>query len=285
MIRVPNSSGTTRPRLPVPRDACDCHLHIYDPRFAMPHPGRRATADATVADYRLLQHRLGTTRAVVVQPAAYGTDNRVTVDAIEGIGRERARGIAVATPDITDAALAALHAAGIRGLRFSLHEPRAAATDAGMIEPLARRVAGLGWHVQVHLQAPQIVELAPILDRLPTPVVFDHLGRLHPGGLRDPAFGVVAGLLERGHAWVKLSGAYLNSALGGPAYAECTEVAQAYVRLAPDRCVWGSDWPHPTEALAKPDDAALLDLLLDWAPAAAVRQRLLVDNPAALYGF
>ncbi|HEY4998321.1 MAG TPA: amidohydrolase family protein, partial [Usitatibacter sp.] len=160
MIEVPNSSGTSIPRYKAPLDACDSHIHIYDSRFKMKWPNLPAVTDASVAEYRLLQKRLGTTRAVVVQPAAYGTDNAVTLDAVARLGIAATRGVAVVHPSVTDTELVAMNKAGIRGLRFSLHEPRTAVTSMDMIEPLAHRAHRLGWHVQLHLRAQQIVEMA-----------------------------------------------------------------------------------------------------------------------------
>src|SRR6202171_4917469 len=149
MIAVPNSAGTSIPRYKAPPDACDSHIHIYDPRFPMAWPGLRAVTDASVTEYRLLQKRNGTMRTIVVQPAAYGTDNSVTVDAIEQLGVANARGVAVLHPTVSDERLKALDAGGIRGLRFSQHEPRTAVTSLDMIETLARRIHDLGWHVQL----------------------------------------------------------------------------------------------------------------------------------------
>lgn len=281
---VPNSAGAARPRLIAPPNACDCHMHIYDSRFAAPRPGSRHQTQASVAEYRLLQARLGTSRTVVVQPASYVTDNDVTLDAIAQFG-ENARGVAVVHPDVSDAELERLAAGGIRGIRFSVFDPRTAATRIDMIEPLAARVNALGWHVQLHMRGDQIADHAALLERLPSPLVFDHMGRLpQPDGVKHAAFGVIRRLIDRGRAWVKLSGAYLNTRTGAPRYADATAVARAYVAAAPERVVWGSDWPHPTES-EKPDDAVLLDLLSEWAPDAATRHRILVDNPAGLYGF
>jgi predicted TIM-barrel fold metal-dependent hydrolase len=285
LIEVPNSSGTTQPRLAAPEGACDCHIHIYDPRFPMARE-LRGTPDATAADYKLLQRRIGTSRTVVVQPAAYGTDNRVTVAAIEQLGRDDARGIAVLHPEASDAELEALNAAGIRGLRFTLHDPRTAVTTPAMIEPLARRIQAFGWHTQLHLRAEQIVEMAPLIERLPGTVVIDHMGRMaQPQGVHHPAFALVRRWLDEGRTWVKLSGPYLETRTGSPAYADVTRVAREYAKLAAERLVWGSDWPHPTEATAKPDDAVLFDLLGEWAPAEGLRRRILVENPETLYGF
>jgi predicted TIM-barrel fold metal-dependent hydrolase len=286
MIAVPNSSGTSLPRYKAPPGACDSHIHIYDTRFPMAWPKLRAVTDASVAEYKLLQQRNGTSRVIVVQPAAYGTDNSVTVDAIEQLGMANALGIAVLHPSVSDERIKSLHEGGIRGLRFSQHEPRTAITSADMIEPLAVRIADLGWNVQLHLRGDQIVEMADLLARLPGKIVLDHMARLsQPEGTRHAAFGIVQKLLDTGRVWVKLSGPYLDTKIGAPRYTDIKPVARAFVEHAPERCVWGSDWPHPTEPHTKPDDAILFDLLMDWALDEPTRHRILVANPAALYGF
>jgi predicted TIM-barrel fold metal-dependent hydrolase len=281
---VPNSAGKERPKLQAPGGACDCHMHIYDAeRFPPSRPGSRMQANAGVAGYRRLQQRIGTTRTVVVQPAAYGTDNAVTLDAIARLGN--ARGVAVVFPDVGDSELRALDAGGIRGIRFTVFDPATAVTRIDMIEPLARRMADIGWHVQIHMRGDQIVANADLLRRLPSTIVIDHMGRVPlPAGTSHAAFKVVRELIDKGNAWVKLSGAYQDTKIGPPTYADATALARAYVAAAPERTVWGSDWPHPTET-DKPDDALLLDLLSEWAPDAATRRRILVDNPQVLYGF
>jgi len=287
---VPNSQGTEAPKLKAPANACDCHMHIYDgARFppARPGPQSRMQENAAVAQYRLLQQRLGTTRTVIVTPAAYVTDNRVTLDGIEQLGRDRTRGVAVLHPTVTDAELKTLNEGGIRGIRFTVFDPRSAAVSIDMIEPLAKRVADLGWHIQIHMRADQIVENAALLEGLPTQVVFDHMGRLpQPNPLEHQAFAIIRRMIDKGRTWVKLSGAYMDTNSSAPTYADKVPVAQAYLKAAPERMVWGSDWPHPTEKPEhKPNDATLFDLLSDWAPDTALRQRMLVSNPEALYGF
>ena len=284
-VVVPNSSGTSRPRFQAPPGAVDAHLHIYDARFPMAFPTLRGTLDASVADYRLFQKRIGTTRAVVVQPAAYGTDNNVTAAALRELGADVARGIAVVHPNVRDTELESLHAAGVRGLRFTQHDPNTAITTPEMIEPLTRRVAEMGWHVQLHLRGEQIVAMADLIERLPGTLVIDHMGRIpQPQGIHHPAFALVRRWLGEGRTWVKLSGAYLETRTGSPFYADVTRVAREYVKAAPGRVVWGSDWPHPTEH-TKPDDAVLFDLLHEWAQDEALWRRILVDNPETLYGF
>jgi D-galactarolactone isomerase len=156
-----------------------------------------------------------------------------------------------------------------------------------MLAPLAARFADLGWHVQIHMRADQIVDHAALLESLPTQVVFDHMGRLpQPSPVDHPAFAVIHRMLDKGRTWIKLSGAYMDTNAGAPTYADKHAVAQAYIKAASERVVWGSDWPHPTEAPEhKPNDARLFDLLAEWAPEASQRERILVTNPEALYGF
>jgi predicted TIM-barrel fold metal-dependent hydrolase len=283
---VPNSTGTSTPRFKAPRDSADCHIHIYDPRFPMAWPNLRGTQQASVAEYRLLQQRLGTRRTVVVQPAAYGTDNRVTLDAIDQLGREHTVGIGVLHPTVAEAELRRLHEGGIRGLRFTQHDPKTAVTGPEMIEPLVARIQAYGWHTQLHLRADQILEMSHLVERLPGTLVIDHMGRLpQPAGVAHAAFDVIRRLIDTGRVWVKLCGPYLETRTGSPRYADIKAVARAYVEHAPERCVWGSDWPHPTERDTKPDDAVLFDLLQEWAGGEDQRHKVLVENPARLYGF
>jgi D-galactarolactone isomerase len=281
---VPWSTGTESPKLKAPPNACDCHMHIYDSRFPVAPNAKLRPGDATADDYRRLQKRLGTTRNVVVNPSTYGTDNSCTLDAMAKIGA-RARGVAVVDTSVTDAELKRLHDLGIRGIRFNLVQ--SGATTIDMLEPLSKRVDDLGWHVQIHMLGDAIVENADLFQRLPSPIVFDHMARIpQPAGIDHPAFALVLKMLDHGRTWVKLSGAYMETKVGPPSFADVSKVAQGYVKAASERLVWASDWPHPTEkADSKPDDAILFDLLPDWAPNEAIRNRILVDNPAALYGF
>jgi predicted TIM-barrel fold metal-dependent hydrolase len=241
--------------------------------------------NAGVEQYRLLQKRIGTTRAVIVTPSAYATANAVTTDGIAQLGLANTRGVAVVRTEVTDAELKKLADGGIRGIRFTLFDPKTAVTSFEMIEPLAKRANDLGWHVQLHFRGDQIVEKEDLLKRIAAPIVFDHMGRIpQPAGVKHPAFPIICRLIDKGRTWVKLSGVYQDTKVGPPTYADTTEVARAYLKFAPERMVWGSDWPHPTEREHKPNDAVLFDLLTEWAPDEALRKKLLVDNPAVLYG-
>jgi predicted TIM-barrel fold metal-dependent hydrolase len=283
--QVPNSSGAEPATLKAPPGACDCHHHIYDAvRFPPATPGGRLIPDARLEEFRLLQRRIGTTRNIVVTPSAYVTDNRVTLDAIAKFG-SNARGVAVIHPSISDAELKELASGGIRGIRFSITDPATAATSVDMIEPLSKRVNALGWHVQINMGPDQIVANEALWNRLPGTIVFDHMGHVpQPAGLSHPVYGVIRRLVDKDRTWVKLSVTYDNTADGPPGYADITKVAQAYVKAAPERMVWGSNWPHPNET-NKPDDAMLFDLMLRWAPDERTRNRILAQNPAELYGF
>jgi len=272
------------PALKLPANSCDAHIHIMDARFASPDPSTPVSHGQSMADYAIVREHLGLRRAVIVQPKYYATDNRCTLDAIARMPGQ-ARGIAVVDTGVTDKELIELHEGGIRGLRFSLWNAGNQVVSVDMIQPLAERIAEFGWHVQIHMSAAQILEQQTLLANLPVPVVFDHMGRMPAGSnASHPAFRLIARLIDADRAWVKLSGPYLNTVEGGPRYNDVRTLAHNFATLAPQRMVWGSDWPHVTEA-HKPDDADLLDLLLDWTDSDAVRQAILVDNPARLYGF
>jgi predicted TIM-barrel fold metal-dependent hydrolase len=279
---VPWSAGTESARIKAPPLSTDCHHHIYSSRYAVDPRAVLRPGPASVEDYRILQKRIGTSRNVVVQPSTYGIDNSGLIEALGNFGAS-ARGIAVVNPGVSDAELSRLDAAGVRGIRFAAM-PQGGITSFDMIPPLAGRVASMGWHIQVNAAADLILASRDLWDGLPCGIVFDHLG--HAPEVGHPAFRLITGLMRQGRAWVKLSGAYMESKAGPPTYADRSAVAKAYVGIAPERCVWGSDWPHPTERVDnKPDDARLFDLLGDWAPQETVRHRILVENPAKLYGF
>ena len=287
---VPHSVGLNRPQRLLPPGACDSHMHIFDARFAQSAHWPRTPPDAPVAAYRQLQQRLGSTRTVVVTPSTYGTDNACTLDALYQLGDD-ARGVAVVDPRVSDAELARLAARRVCGLRVNFVSPQSwGTTTAQMLSTLAGKVARhadcVGWHIQVFAHPEQIVALAPVLQALPVPLVIDHLGRIDPAeGPSAQAFGVLRRLLDSGNTWVKLSGAYMRSAVQGPSYADTLPLGQALVRAAPSHLVWGSDWPHTTEAPGTVNDADLVDLLRAWAGSDAAMDRILVDNPARLYGF
>jgi predicted TIM-barrel fold metal-dependent hydrolase len=260
-------------------------MHIYDHRFPAIAGARLLPPDALVSDYRQLQARLGLERTVVVTPSTYVTDNACLLDALAKFGAD-ARGIAVVNASVSDDELQRLHAAGVRGIRFNQTISDITPIDA--LEPLADRIQPLGGHVQVLLKSDDIPVLETRLRKLPVPVVFDHLGRLPAPGIRHPAFKSVLRLLDGGRAWVKLSGAYLGSPRVNDSYPDADPLARAFLAAAPERLIWGSNWPHPTATAGQdemPNDAVLLNLLARWTDDSRLFKRVLVDNPAVLYDF
>jgi D-galactarolactone isomerase len=279
-LPAPNRPGSMQSHITVPRHATDCHHHIYDSRFPADPKAALRPGNATVADYRRLQKRLGTTRNVIVQPSTYGVDNRCLLDALRQFGGEDSRGIAVVNTSVSDAELKRLQAAGVRGIRFNLSQ--AGATTPEMAEPLAKRIAPFGWHVQVNASSEQILSLANLWSRLPVPIVFDHFG--HVADLNNRAFSLLCKLMQRGKAWTKISGAETISKVGAPTYADIIPLASAFIKESPERLLWGTNWPHPTSS-DNPDDVALLNLLAQWTDSESVRTKILVHNPERLYGF
>ncbi len=279
------SAGTEPPRTRAPANATDCHFHIYDSSFPIAPYATLRPPDASVADYQALRRRLGLTRGVLIQPSTYGTDNRAYLGLIPQLGADRTRMVAVVNTSVTDDELRKLHEGGVRGIRFNLAQTGATTLD--MLEPLSRRVDPLGWHCQINMPGEQIVAAQDVFLSVSGKLVFDHLAHVpEPAGVNSPTFALMRRLLDKGNTWVKLSGAYADTKVGPPTYADSTAVAKAYVQAAPQRLVWGSDWPHPTEKPGhKPDDAVLFDLLAEWVPDEATRNRVLVENPAELYGF
>ncbi|WP_236020045.1 amidohydrolase family protein [Sabulicella rubraurantiaca] len=279
------STGTAPPRTAAPDGATDCHHHVYDARFPPDPRAALRPPDASPEDYRALQRRLGLSRSVLVQPSTFGTDNRLHLQAMAELGPSQTRMVAVVDTSVTDEELRRMHGLGVRGIRFNLVQ--AGATTIDMLEPLSRRVHELGWHCQIHMLGNQIVENAALFERLPSRLVFDHLGRIPAeAGTNHPGYVAIRRLMDRGNTWVKLSGAYMDTKVGAAGnYADTVPIARGYATGAPERCVWASDWPHVTERGEKPDDAQLFDLLAEWVPDERARARILVDNPTALYDF
>ncbi len=245
-----------------------------------------------------MQNALSLSRVVIVQPSVYGADNSCTLDGMRRLGPERARGVAVIDPKTTDAALQEMHAAGIRGVRVNLET--AGQTDPALsrrnLAAAAKRVAPLGWHVQVYTRLSVVEALHDDVMKLDVPIVFDHFGGAQAAdGTEQPGFAALVALVQAGKAYVKVSGHY-RSSTRAPAFADVAPLARALIAANSDRIVWGTDWPHPHHAEPGKelneitpafdiDDGLALAQLSRWAPTAATRRKILVDNPARLYDF
>jgi len=280
-----------RPTLAVPPGATDCHCHVFGPSARFPFvPERGYTPpDAPLEDYVRLLGILGLERTVIVQPSIYGGDHRCTEDAIARLGG-RARGVAAVSPEVDEAELERLAAAGFRGTRFNLIDS-GGSVPLSALETVAAKVAPLGWHVQIYARPELLAEALPRLLALPTQVVIDHLGQIDlAAGQGQPGFRAMLRLLDAGRAWVKLC-AYRCDPAGAPSLAAVSMV-RALDAVAPERLVWGTDWPHPhLPELAPgvprsmPDDGDLVDALGVWFEDRAALHRILVTNPESLYGF
>ena len=271
-----------KPRLQAPRGACDCHMHVYEDRFKVIPQATFKPPHAPPSDYLAMRGALGLERVIVIQPSGYGYDNTCTLEAIAAFG-VGARGIAIVPPEIADAELDRLIAAGIRGARFFMLAGGIVPWSA--LEPMAARLAERGGHINLQLDGRDLAGYEAILARLPCDLVIDHNGKfLEPVATDHPSFKSLLRLLDSGRCWVKLSAPYETSRVGPPHYGDVGVLAKALVKANPDRCLWASNWPHPNQKLT-PSNAALIDLLLEWADSDVVRRKILADNPAALYRF
>jgi len=278
---------TKKPNFIAPPNACDSHCHIFGPAAVFPFAeGRSYTPpDSPLATFQGLQKTLGLERAVIVQATCHGTDNTVTLDAIARSDGQY-RGVALVDESFTADDYKRLHDGGIRGIRFSFARHIGDAPDFSRVLPLVEQVAKLGWHVVLYMEAPDIVENVKTLEAMPVPVVIDHMGRVKTkDGVEQEAFQLLLGLLrEKDDFWMKICGAERISSAGAP-YTDAVPFAQACIEAAPDRVLWGTDWPHPNINGLMPNDGDLMNLLAQYAPDEAQRNRILVDNPARLYGF
>lgn len=276
----------SKPRLHTPTGACDTHMHIFEPEYT-PLPGTNfPSMPGTVAEYRKLRSRLGLTRNVIVQPTAYGSDNRCTLTAMRQLADDvhQTRGVAIVHPADPDTEIARLHQLGMRGIRYHLLPGGGVTWDT--LPAMAARVAAFDWHVQVQMDAREFTAREAVLKTLPCNLVIDHIGRfMQPMAKDDANWAVLRRLVDGGRCWVKLSAPYHGSKSGPPGYDDAGALAKELIRAAPERMLYATNWPHPSLKNSFPDDAALLDLLGEWAGSAVVRERILVANPARLYGF
>ena len=274
-----------RPRFAPPPGACDAHMHVFGPldRYpCVPHP-HYTLPDGELGHYRRLMEHLGLQRFIIVQPSFYDTDNRCLLDALAASG-DAARGVAMIEADLADAELDRFHGLGVRGVRLDLFKRAGLPTPEieRYVEAMAGKVARLGWHLQFYAPGRVVRDLIPFLRRLAVDHVIDHMGyMLEKDGLTEGDFARLLDLLRSGRTWLKLSAPYRLA--GERGYEAVEGVARAIVETAPDRAIWGSDWPHIPRSSR--DTGELLNLLAQWAPDAGVRDAILAGNPRRLFGF
>ncbi len=272
-----------KPAFKLPPGATDAHCHVFGPGDRFPYaPGRRYTpADAPKEMLRALHDHLGVSRAVIVQASCHGADNAAMLDCIAS-DPKRSRGVAIVDDSFTDKDFDRLDAGGVRGVRFNFVKHLGGAPDMGVFARVIDRIKGRGWHVVLHVDAPDIIPLSDMIRKLPMPFIIDHMGRVpSAAGVEQPPLRALIELSRLDNCWIKVCGA---ERISMPPYKAAVPIAHALVEAAPERVLWGTDFPHPN-ATHEADEADLVDLVPQYTKSALAQQRLLVDNPARLYGF
>jgi predicted TIM-barrel fold metal-dependent hydrolase len=269
-----------------PPGACDSHCHVFGPATKFPYAPNRSYTPPDAPFERLVQLHdfLGLSRGVIVQASCHGTDNTAMMDALER-GKGRYRGVAIVDGSVTDKQLADMNDKGVRGVRFNFVAHLGGAPDLDVFHRVLDRIAELGWHVVLHLDAQEILTYTDLINHIRVPFIIDHMGRVRAeGGLKQQPFLQLLELMHNPLAWVKVCGSERVS-VGRRPFDDAIPFAQALINVAPDRVLWGTDWPHPNISKDMPNDGELVDLMFRFCDDANLRKRLLVDNPARLYGF
>jgi predicted TIM-barrel fold metal-dependent hydrolase len=286
---LPPDRNPHKPGIALPKGSVDTHVHVFEKRYAL-SPGRGYNPpDSTLADLKHLHATLGVGRVVFTQPSVYGTDNSAILDGMNALNKEtpgRARCVVAITMDITDAELAALDKAGARGVRLNTDNKGGMPIGFDKIGELEARIKPLGWHIEWLFPGKDILELMPVFTKHTVPMSIAHFAyQPATAGVKAPGFQALLELARRGNTWIKISGANRVSETDLPPYDDVKPMAQALIDAAPDRIMWGTDWPHPNKYLVNPNDGDLVDAFGDWVTDETMRRRIMVDNPAAFYRF
>lgn len=279
---------TREPFIHLPALSCDCHAHICGPaeKYAYAEQRIYTPPDALLPAYLNMLSTVGIERAVIVQPSVYGHDNTVLLQALSEATMP-CRGVAVIDEAVSDTDLQILHQAGIRGIRFNLVDVQdpSGRLDLSVVRALAERIRPLGWHTEFLLHADEYPEMDILFDSFPVDIVFAHMGYLKPPlSITNKGFQALLRLLQNGRCWVKLTGPMRISDEDMP-YPDVTPIARALIETAPEKILWGSDWPHVKISKKMPNDGDLVNLLNEWIPTVELRQQILVRNPQKLYDF
>ncbi len=286
---LPPDRNPRRPGFAPPKGSIDTHVHVFEPRYAL-SPGRGYNPPtSTLSDLRHLHATLGIDRVVFSQPSVYGTDNSAILDAMAALNAQtpnRARAVVALAMDVSDKQLAALDAAGARGVRLNFDNKGGMPIAVAEIPELAARIRPFGWHIEFLFPGKDIVGLMPVFSALKVPMSIAHFAyQSASAGVKAPGFLALIELARRGNTWIKISGANRVSATDLPPYDDVKPMAQALIDAAPERLVWGSDWPHPNKYVANPNDGDLVDAFGDWVSDDAMRRRIMVETAAAFYRF
>jgi 2-pyrone-4,6-dicarboxylate lactonase len=286
---LPPDRNPRKPQLVLPGGSVDTHVHIFERGYKL-SPGRGYNPPySTLADLNHLHRTLGIDRVVFTQPSVYGIDNSAILDGMAALNAEtanRARAVAAIGMDIGDDEIAALDASGVRGVRLNTDNKGGMPIEMSAIPDLAARIAPFGWHIEFLFPGKDIIALMPIFAAVKVPISIGHFA-YQPAiaGVRGPGFKALIELVRRGNTWIKISGANRVSATDLPPYDDVKPMAHALIEAAPDRILWGTDWPHPNKYLVNPNDGDLVDAFGDWVSDQAMRRMIMLDNPAAFYRF
>jgi len=286
---LPPERNPRRPRLKLPKGAVDTHVHVFESCYPLSPARGYNPPQSTLADLKHLHATLGIDRVVLTQPSVYGIDNSAIVDAMKALNAERPnRASAVVALDMspTERELAALDAAGVRGVRLNTDNKGGMPIAFDEIPELSARIRPFRWHLEFLFPGRDILELMPVFTSITVPMSIAHFAyQPASDGVKAPGFAALVELAKRGNTWIKISGANRVSRGDLPPYDDVKPMAQALVAAAPERIMWGTDWPHPNKYVANPNDGDLVDAFGDWVTDEAMRRRIMVDTPAAFYRF
>jgi predicted TIM-barrel fold metal-dependent hydrolase len=286
---LPPDRNPRRPNVALPKGAIDTHVHVFEPGYALSPDRGYNPPHSTLADLKHLHATLGVDRVVFTQPSVYGTDNSAILNAMARLNREtpnRARAVVAITMDISDDELARLDAAGVRGVRLNTDNKGGMPIGFDQIGELEARIRPFQWHIEWLFPGKDIVELMPVFIKQTVPLSIGHFAyQPATAGVGAAGFKALLELMRRGNTWMKISGANRVSATDLPPYDDVKPLAHALIEAAPDRIMWGTDWPHPNKYVVNPNDGDLVDAFGDWVSDETMRRRIMVDNPAAFYRF
>jgi predicted TIM-barrel fold metal-dependent hydrolase len=286
---LPPVRDTHKPKLVPPAGTIDTHVHVFERRYRL-SPGRGYNPpESTLADLKRLHSILGIDRVVFTQPSIYGTDNSAILDGMAALNAEapdRARCVVAITMDVSEKELARLDALGARGVRLNTDNKGGMPIELSQISELARKIAPFGWHIEFLFPGKEILDLMPVFGGLSVPISIGHFAyQPATAGIDAPGFKALVELVRRGNTWVKISGANRVSASDLPPYDDVKPMARALVEAAPDRIMWGTDWPHPNKYVVNPNDGDLVDAFGEWITDQTLRHKIMVETPARFYRF
>jgi 2-pyrone-4,6-dicarboxylate lactonase len=286
---LPPDRNPRKPKVVLPKSSVDTHVHVFEPGYTL-SPGRGYNPpDSTLADLKHLHATLGIDRVVFTQPSVYGVDNSAILNASAALNKEtpnRARCVVAFTMDITDDELARLDKAGVRGVRLNTDNKGGMPIELDRIPELAARIAPFGWHIEFLFPGKDIIELMPVFTNLKVPMSIGHFAyQPATAGVTATGFRALLALMRRGNTWMKISGANRVSETDLPPYDDVKPMAHALIEAAPERIMWGTDWPHPNKYVVNPNDGDLVDAFGDWVTDETMRRKIMVDTPGKFYRF